>query len=795
MTFKPLDRSLPKLWDDLALRPYLGEIRRRHGIVETLALPSMRDLPPLRIETTFVSPLLSEEQVYPDIDPSHWPKGQNLLNALETFRQLVVLGDPGGGKTTLSNWLAWRLSSGLTSPLPPVLEDRVPLPCILREMPPTAFTPGLALPDLAVWMADALLGGKADDNLKDSLRARVCSGHYVLILDGVDEISRARRKIVAEWIKQARLQNTCVLATSRIVGYEDYPVDRSIPEPGDGPETQSYSKSPEGLPAWLVAKTDTPGLEKWAEILYLMPFDQHRINIFAENWYRQRCGTEQEAKQKTEDLLASLTKSEATRQLARTPNLLSLMAIVHRERAHLPDGKALLYDEIANAYINTIDQQRKILPGDVLAPYGWKERKTWLAYIGFRMQQLRLHSKEDDDGLLAQKAEVTEWLAEAMENSGVKDSISAAEEFLAWVARRSCLLLPRGEDRYAFVHLSFQEYFCACYLDTRIVKPNFFSEYPTNLDPINSNEVNTENLRTWSRFSIWRETFVYLFELLSAERGSDWVDALANLLFSQGSDESRNFEKNLGMLTGHILANQHIRSNAPWKVQLKYVDFRGTSAPDLMPLAGLDNLRELNLNSTSASDLTPLAGLENLEMLVLEKTSVTDLTPLAGLKSLKRLNLNSTSASVLTPLEDLKKLETLFLKNTSVTDLTPLAGLKNLNTLTLKNTSVTDLMPLAGLENLKWLGLENTSISDVRPLARLENLRWLYLENTSVSDVSPLAGLKKLEMLVLENTSVSDVTPLAGLKSLKILNINNTLVTDLTPLAGLRNLSIQHESL
>lgn len=38
---------LPRLWDDLSLRPYLGEIRRRHGIVEILALPSMRDLPPV----------------------------------------------------------------------------------------------------------------------------------------------------------------------------------------------------------------------------------------------------------------------------------------------------------------------------------------------------------------------------------------------------------------------------------------------------------------------------------------------------------------------------------------------------------------------------------------------------------------------------------------------------------------------------------------------------------------------------------------------------------------------------
>lgn len=830
---EPNPTSLPRLWDDLSLRPYLGEIRRRHGIVEILALPSMRDLPPMRIETLFVPPLLAESPVSADSDPKQWPQGQSLFAVLEQNPRLVVLGDPGSGKTTLANWLAWRLSAGLTAPLPKVLEDRVPLLCVLREMKADIFAATTALPELAESVARRLLGDKVDAALLASLRQHVAAGSYVLILDGVDEIPVSHRKAVAGWVRQAAAQQACVLATSRMVGYEDGPVDRE--------ETVFLGDmdSHKGLLRKLKDMADKGSLDKlghmaddilagaakameekpaWARRCYLMSFDADRIAAFVENWYRQRSSTEHEAREKTADLLAALNRSEVTQRLARTPNLLALMAIVHRERAHLPDGKALLYDEIANAYINTIDSQRKIEPGDALAPFGWKERKAWLARVGFEMQRRRSEETEEanrDVGVLASEADVLAWLTDVMRASGVAQPEQTAGAYLGWVARRSGLLLPRGEGFHAFVHLSFQEYFCACFLADRIVSPVFVRKGESS-----DGSVKEDLLRQWGGEPVWRETLVFLFELLSAERDTDWMDSLMKILF--GSEPDTELDRNRATLAARALADRHVRLKQDRQEQLANVcciwamtdwnkkgylpklklevlpvlleagyaaivagpddgrcesrdvreeeDFRlpTRKIADLEEIRHEVQLRVLIVTGGGITDISPLAELTALQGLALVGTEISDIKPLAQLTALRSLDLDGTQVSDIRPLAGLTALQGLSLDGTSVVNLSPLVGLTALKILSLNDTSVVDLTPLVGLTTLKALALINTGVVDVTPLARLVNLQWLFLDRTRVADLTPLTKLTTLQVLSLGNTPIADVMPLAGLPNLTI---------------------------
>ncbi len=170
------------------------------------------------------------------------------------------------------------------------------------------------------------------------------------------------------------------------------------------------------------------------------------------------------------------------------------------------------------------------------------------------------------------------------------------------------------------------------------------------------------------------------------------------------------------------------------------------------------------LNSNAISDLSPLEKLTNLEELRLEvMPGLRDVSALAGLTNLKTLNLWGTGVSDVSALASLTNLERLFLSDTGVSDVSALAHLTNLETLRLNDTGVSDVSALARLTNLETLGVSDTDVSDVSALARLTNLEMLGVGGTAVSDVSPLAGLTQLTYLSLGSTAVSDVSPLLGL--------------------------------
>jgi len=271
-------------------------------------------------------------------------------------------------------------------------------------------------------------------------------------------------------------------------------------------------------------------------------------------------------------------------------------------------------------------------------------------------------------------------------------------------------------------------------------------------------------LRQWGGESVWRETLVFLFELLSAERGADWVDDLVEVLFGLNV----GFDYKRATLGARLLADQHVRLGQAWEELLADFCSDWRRVPWVLEDEVLPLLVDAGYAVIVHESLEAVQHETRLRVLFTHDNAVVDVSPLAGLSALRVLNIDGTG----------------------VTDVSPLAGLSALRVLGLSGTGVTDVSPLAGLSALRVLDLSGTGVTDVSPLARLSALQELHLIGTGVTDLSPLAGLSALEWLDLSGTGVTDVSSLAGLSALHRLVLRDMDGTDLKPLVGLPNLEV-----
>ena len=692
------DLSVVELHDNPPLREYLGRVQKQHRYVRLLGLPDLRDRPSVAIDSLFVPPLLSKRPISVDADPNDWPKGcESVYGALERHGRLVLLGDPGAGKTTLVDYLTWLLTFyGRPSPLIKRFGWVLPVPMVLRELELESVTTfdGLLQAHLCQPVGEPLREG-------DYLRDRLAEGRALVMLDGIDELggkdARLRlREAVFDGME--RFPDCLWLLTSRIVGYGEVPFE------GAGRSRHEQNDAAQDLNAAKIHKR------------YIAPFDDGRIKVFAQKWYVVRDLDSAQAG-RHDDLVAAIRKDAALQRLARVPNVLALMALIHRNDATLPQEKWLLYERIAEAYLVSIDRSRGLSDG----AYDLPRKKMWLARAGFEMQCRREQSGDVD--LLVRRDNVLHWLASEMERTRAPADAPTPEEFLSFVGRRSGLFVPRGDDLYAFRHLSFQEYFAAVALATEVTGFSWAKNGSSSLG------FNRTDLAGWARQRSWLETFCFLFEMLADK--PEWHSELVKCVFGGEFSNLAELEAsdelfNLAHLAARLAVNPHSglgpreRVHAvEWCVgaQIKYSDYwwrKGEYVPDFS-LFSLLMAKDADLCGTVMASIRKLWSrtTERLEHKVLD------------LRRAKGVNLRQVA--------ELSGVETLILTDTDVADVRCITALGNLNWLELDGTAVTDVAPLGEMPQITFLNIERTNVEDVTPLARLRSLDALLVFGTPVS--------------------------------------------------------------
>jgi NACHT domain len=424
--------------------------RYRHWLLDSLKYIDVRDLatggdhiPELGdvyVDVALASPApqaLSGSPAGPDTAPGD--AGRHSISELLNRRSRVVLaliGQAGSGKSTLLAHAARR--SAQRSALSSAGRKRIPVLLALREQAEQIVAePAVSLPAVA----RSAVGGRPGREPGGWWERQLRRGRCLVLLDGLDEVARAEDRLtVADWVGRqiAAYPRNHFVVTSR----------------------------PYGLPESLSALAD---------VYVVRPFTAEQVQLFLDRWYlaaeRHATGASgrttgravrTRAQESATRLAVLLREHSALQDLAVNPLLLTMIATAHRYRGALPASRADLYGEICRVLLS-----RRVQSKELPELLSWSAKETLLAVLAYQMMR-------DHVGNLP-AGRILEILGPLLERFPASVT---GEAFVDDIAHNG-LLVEAPAGRYAFSHLTFQEYLAARHVSAN---PDLVKSLADNVD-------------------------------------------------------------------------------------------------------------------------------------------------------------------------------------------------------------------------------------------------------------------------------------------------------------------------
>lgn len=331
--------------------------------------------------------------------------GLDAVKILNEHKKVVILGQPGSGKTTFLKYVA--LSYCGFVPMPGRREYRLPIFVPLREVSKIETREATAESFLKIVLecvSNISMIQFSEDWIKDKLKKGQCA----VLIDGLDEIKTS---------------------------YISYIV-RSITN-----FSTAYSKNKIAITCRTASfHHDMKGFQ----ICEVEDFNQNDIKKFAKKWFS--LDTETYSK-----FISEITVNKSALDLCKNPMLVSMVCIQFQYHRDLPQSRAELYDSCINTLMYRWDTFRSIDREVCISSLSHDQKKNIIAKIArmtfdtnayiFHSDRLRKLLQKEVEFFENPKIDVDGLIHDYEANHG--------------------LIIERLPNYYCFSHLSFQEYLCS----------------------------------------------------------------------------------------------------------------------------------------------------------------------------------------------------------------------------------------------------------------------------------------------------------------------------------------------